>query len=124
MEVIRARVGVENRAQHPPHPTSNSSGKKSRITTSSPPPHILGQLVEMGFSANQAKKALSLTTNGMDVQATLESLLGMGDSGSVPESHGTDAGGIGEEREERGQAAPLPAPPPPQRPERARTRGT
>ncbi|QRV73287.1 UBA/TS-N domain protein [Ceratobasidium sp. AG-Ba] len=43
---------------------------------SSPPPHILGQIVEMGFSIQQAKRALANTSTGTDVQAALESLLG------------------------------------------------
>ena len=47
----------------------------------SPPPHILGQIVEMGFSVSQAKKALAATENGQDVQAALESLLSGGGNG-------------------------------------------
>ncbi|PPQ68834.1 hypothetical protein CVT25_008882 [Psilocybe cyanescens] len=116
VEVVRARVGVENRAQHTPPPafnaSTNTSRTKPRTTTSSPPPHILGQLVEMGFSVGQAKKALGATTNGMDVQAALESLLGGGGSSSVSGDNVASAGdfiGIGEDREERGQAAPPPA---------------
>ncbi|CAE6422023.1 unnamed protein product [Rhizoctonia solani] len=53
----------------------------------SPPPHILGQIVEMGFSLQQAKRALANTSTGIDVQAALESLL---------------AGGAPDSREDRG----------------------
>lgn len=42
---------------------------------SSPPPHIIGQLVEMGFSPAQARSALAQTDTGVNVQAALESLL-------------------------------------------------
>ncbi|KAG8731012.1 hypothetical protein FRC11_005368, partial [Ceratobasidium sp. 423] len=48
----------------------------------SPPPHVLGQIVEMGFSIQQAKKALANTSTGMDVQAALESLLVTGNTDS------------------------------------------
>ncbi|CAE6429755.1 unnamed protein product [Rhizoctonia solani] len=48
----------------------------------SPPPHIIGQIVEMGFSIQQAKRALAKTSTGMDVQAALESLLVTGDHDS------------------------------------------
>ncbi|KAI0000040.1 hypothetical protein BJV77DRAFT_1058310 [Russula vinacea] len=41
----------------------------------SPPPHLIGQIVEMGFSPNQARAALASTESGVDVQAALEKLL-------------------------------------------------
>ncbi|CCM00469.1 uncharacterized protein FIBRA_02502 [Fibroporia radiculosa] len=51
----------------------------------SPPPHILGQIVEMGFSVQQARVALAATDTGLDVQAALETLLSNGAaSGSSP----------------------------------------
>ncbi|PWN35383.1 uncharacterized protein FA14DRAFT_172027 [Meira miltonrushii] len=43
--------------------------------TSSPPPHVIGQVVEMGFSPQQARDALSQTPGGQNVQAALEILL-------------------------------------------------
>ncbi|KAL1407171.1 auxilin-like clathrin-binding protein required for normal clathrin function [Vanrija albida] len=43
--------------------------------SSSPPPHIIGQIVEMGFSPAQARAALAATATGEDVQAAIESLL-------------------------------------------------
>ena len=65
-------------------PTPPPSRQGSR--PSSPPPHILGQIVEMGFSISQAKKALAATADGQDVQAALESLLsGSIDSGDINE---------------------------------------
>ncbi|KAG2147452.1 uncharacterized protein EDB93DRAFT_1282152 [Suillus bovinus] len=44
----------------------------------SPPPHIVGQIVEMGFSPQQARIALAATDTGLDVQAALETLLANG----------------------------------------------
>ncbi|KAH7102534.1 hypothetical protein BKA62DRAFT_656217 [Auriculariales sp. MPI-PUGE-AT-0066] len=41
----------------------------------SPPPHLIGQIVEMGFSIQQARAALAATPTGDDVQAALETLL-------------------------------------------------
>ncbi|KAI9634278.1 uncharacterized protein MKK02DRAFT_17294 [Dioszegia hungarica] len=63
-----------------PTPTANTSSRPPRVTTrpSSPPPHIVGQIVEMGFSAAQARAALAKTPSGLDVSAALELLLGAG----------------------------------------------
>lgn len=44
----------------------------------SPPPHIVGQIVEMGFAPTQARQALAKTSTGTDVQEALELLLGSG----------------------------------------------
>ena len=69
---------------------SSSSASTSRretpqvSRTSSPPPHILGQIVEMGFSLQQAKAALAKTETGTDVQAALEMLLGDGGNATPP----------------------------------------
>lgn len=54
----------------------------------SPPPHIVGQIVEMGFSPQQARIALAATDTGLDVQAALETLLanGAGNSSTPPPS--------------------------------------
>lgn len=41
----------------------------------SPPPHIVGQIVEMGFSVQQARIALAATDTGIDVEAALDTLL-------------------------------------------------
>ncbi|KAG8959445.1 hypothetical protein FRC03_007976 [Tulasnella sp. 419] len=46
--------------------------------SSSPPPHILGQIIEMGFSIQQARVALAATDTGVDVQAALDILLNQG----------------------------------------------
>ncbi|KAK7056238.1 auxilin-like clathrin-binding protein required for normal clathrin function [Paramarasmius palmivorus] len=50
-------------------------------SSSSPPPHILGQLVEMGFSITQSRAALAATDTGEDVQAALEILISNGAAG-------------------------------------------
>lgn len=48
----------------------------------SPPPHLLGRIVEMGFSPLEARKALAQTPSGLDVEAALESLLNGAQHGS------------------------------------------
>jgi len=60
----------------PPHHTSSPSRPVS------PPPHILGQIVEMGFSVRQARAALAATDTGVDVQAALDTLLSNGSGSS------------------------------------------
>ncbi|KAL5527302.1 hypothetical protein ACEPAG_6093 [Sanghuangporus baumii] len=52
--------------------------QSKRTRTNSPPPHILGQIVEMGFSPQQARLALASTDTGIDVQQALETLLSNG----------------------------------------------
>ncbi|KAF9524635.1 hypothetical protein CPB83DRAFT_877582 [Crepidotus variabilis] len=75
---------------------SSSSGLPRRQTNSSnsPPPHILGQIVEMGFSVDQARESLAKTSNGQDVQDALEMLLnggsGAGTSRQPPQRAGPD----------------------------------
>ncbi|KAG6890288.1 hypothetical protein C0995_009494 [Termitomyces sp. Mi166 len=56
----------------------------SRPVPVSPPPHILGQIVEMGFSVQQARVALAATNTGIDVQAALEVLLANGAASGAP----------------------------------------
>jgi hypothetical protein len=52
----------------------------------SPPPHIVGQIMEMGFSPQQARIARAATDTGLDVQAALETLFanGAGNSSTPP----------------------------------------
>ncbi|PWN47550.1 hypothetical protein IE53DRAFT_349019 [Violaceomyces palustris] len=63
----------------PSFSSSPSSSAPSRST--SPPPHIVGMIVEMGFSPLEARKALARTETGLDVQAALDSLLNGGQGG-------------------------------------------
>lgn len=56
-------------------PTARSSQLNVAFRPSSPPPHLIGQIVEMGFSPDQARAALASTESGVDVQAALEALL-------------------------------------------------
>ncbi|EIW74510.1 hypothetical protein CONPUDRAFT_159811 [Coniophora puteana RWD-64-598 SS2] len=62
---------------------NGSNGPKSANGSRavSPPPHIIGQIVEMGFSPQQARVALAATETGLDVQAALETLLSNGAGG-------------------------------------------
>ncbi|KAF8076973.1 hypothetical protein FPV67DRAFT_1649659 [Lyophyllum atratum] len=66
-----------------PRPRSRTNGTPSSRPVS-PPPHILGQIVEMGFSVQQARVALAATDTGLDVQAALETLLSNGAGASEP----------------------------------------
>jgi tetratricopeptide (TPR) repeat protein len=53
---------------------SDTSNKRA----SSPPPHLIGQIVEMGYSIDQARVALAATDTGEDVQVAMEILLSGG----------------------------------------------
>ena len=69
----------DHSARVSPSPTASAprSQPSSRESTASPPPHIVGQLVEMGFAPQLARTAL-LSTNtagGFDTQAALDWLL-------------------------------------------------
>lgn len=59
-------------------PTKGPSQQRTR--SNSPPPHILGQVVEMGFTIPQARQSLNQTFNAQtgqwDVSAAVERLLG------------------------------------------------
>ncbi|KDR78742.1 hypothetical protein GALMADRAFT_137751 [Galerina marginata CBS 339.88] len=110
VEVVRAAPTQD--ADHAPSRNGRSNPTRShgsRPGASSPPPHILGQIVEMGFSIEQAKKALKQTKDGQDVQAALESLLGGGDPAEESRSGG---GGYAGEREHPRPSNSSPAPPP------------
>lgn len=65
-------------------PVRHSSKPQERAV--SPPPHILGRIVEMGFSIQEARIALASTDTGLDVEAALEALLsnGVGTSSARP----------------------------------------
>ncbi|KAI0303919.1 hypothetical protein BC826DRAFT_1089214 [Russula brevipes] len=65
-----SRPVYERPAGRPFPPDVSPADRKS-----SPPPHLIGQIVEMGFSPNQARAALAATESGLDVQAALETLL-------------------------------------------------
>ncbi|KAI9057423.1 hypothetical protein FKP32DRAFT_1598292 [Trametes sanguinea] len=84
VEKLAARQSTRNT----PSPNPPQSGQRSRAV--SPPPHVLGQIVEMGFSIQQARVALAATDTGLDVQAALEMLLsnGAGSSSPAPEQEG------------------------------------
>ncbi|KAF8872262.1 hypothetical protein BD779DRAFT_1573394 [Infundibulicybe gibba] len=59
------------RPSRSPAPPQRSTSTRS----ASPPPHILGQIIEMGFSVQQARVALAATDTGVDVQSALDMLL-------------------------------------------------
>ncbi|KAF8908069.1 hypothetical protein CPB84DRAFT_1822172 [Gymnopilus junonius] len=75
--ILNAPVGrVKTQTSQSGDVSRHTSGRSNVPRSSSPPPHILGQIVEMGFSVEQAKRALKNTKDRQDVQAALESLLG------------------------------------------------
>ncbi|KAJ7645696.1 hypothetical protein DFH06DRAFT_1051258 [Mycena polygramma] len=64
-------------ARETPSPAEPPARRKPQQRSTSPPPHVLGQLIEMGFSIPQARAALAeVYSDGMwDVQAAIDSLL-------------------------------------------------
>lgn len=62
----------QQQRQRKPSPSSSSSSIRRKA---SPPPHLLGRIVEMGFSPFEARDALAKTETGLDVEAALEMLL-------------------------------------------------
>ncbi|KAF7296558.1 UBA/TS-N domain protein [Mycena chlorophos] len=69
---VPSRRSTPARETPPPRPTS-----KQQQRSASPPPHILGQLIEMGFTIPQSRAALAqVYKDGQwDVQAAIDSLL-------------------------------------------------
>ncbi|EJF62200.1 hypothetical protein BD309DRAFT_1008724 [Dichomitus squalens] len=91
------QLQVRRSERNTPSPQPPQSGQRSRAV--SPPPHLLGQIVEMGFSVQQARIALAATDTGLDVQAAIENLLANGAASSpAPEQQ--------EERRRRAQREP------------------
>ncbi|KAN0062971.1 auxilin-like clathrin-binding protein required for normal clathrin function [Thecaphora frezii] len=84
--ISRASTVSSSVSSRQPSPASGSRPAYTRAV--SPPPHILGQIVEMGFSPQQARSALAQTESGLDVQAALELL--MVGTGEVDQQHEAD----------------------------------
>ena len=85
----RTRVPRTDQRTEAPKPTGLAS-KSQGTRTTSPPPHILGQIVEMGFSPQQARQALAATETGLDVSAALEMLLSKASREQPSEEQGTN----------------------------------
>ncbi|KAF9453124.1 hypothetical protein P691DRAFT_801993 [Macrolepiota fuliginosa MF-IS2] len=81
-------IAARNQGTSSPAPTNHAASSTTRTASGSPPPHILGQIVEMGFSIPKAKAALAANNN--DVQAALDQLLAS-ETGSSSGGHGTPA---------------------------------
>ncbi|KAF5360624.1 hypothetical protein D9756_004614 [Leucocoprinus leucothites] len=92
----------------PPGSSSSPAPPQTRNQgrTASPPPHILGQIVEMGFSVPKAKAALAVNNN--DVQAALDQLL-VSEGGYAG---GSGVGGRGTPTRSADSPAPAQAPHP------------
>eukprot|EP00918_Siedleckia_nematoides_P046384 GHVU01101677.1.p1 GENE.GHVU01101677.1~~GHVU01101677.1.p1 ORF type:complete len:868 (-),score=67.98 GHVU01101677.1:253-2790(-) len=73
--ILGSSAGVERQRV-----VSSTSVRSQSNRSSSPPPHIMGQVVEMGFSIPQSRQALNrtrdATTGDWNVGAAVESLLG------------------------------------------------
>ncbi|KAJ7164755.1 hypothetical protein C8R43DRAFT_239994 [Mycena crocata] len=99
-------------ARETPSPAEAYVRRKPQQRSTSPPPHILGQLIEMGFSIPQSRTALAQVYNAesgtWDVQVAIDSLLAStgGAEGSSPTPPSS-----------------LPPPPPRRRPSERETRG-
>ncbi|GJJ11547.1 hypothetical protein Clacol_005781 [Clathrus columnatus] len=76
VEVVRNKVSMDAVLDETIHQSlSRNSPLPRDPSSSSPPPHVLGQLIEMGFSIQQSKQALAKTSSGVDVDAAIEILL-------------------------------------------------
>ncbi|KAI0751185.1 hypothetical protein C8Q80DRAFT_1268465 [Daedaleopsis nitida] len=106
------QLSAKRSARNTPSPQP-PSGQRSRAV--SPPPHVLGQIVEMGFSIQQARVALAATDSGFDVQAALEMLLSNGAGSSSPAPEERARGTQREPGHERYYGSDEEAPRPPQR---------
>ncbi|KAJ6584610.1 hypothetical protein B0H19DRAFT_1368153 [Mycena capillaripes] len=64
-------------ARETPSPAEPPARRKPQQRSASPPPHIVGQLIEMGFSIPQSRAALAqvYSDGTWDVQAAIDSLL-------------------------------------------------
>ncbi|TFK47023.1 hypothetical protein OE88DRAFT_1666848 [Heliocybe sulcata] len=82
VDSIRRRSPPQSRPRDTPSPASAKPATNGRPVSS--PPHIVGQIVEMGFSPQQARVALAATETGLDVQAALETLLANGAASDSP----------------------------------------
>lgn len=65
-----------SRAPSPASGTRPAGGRSAPARARSPPPHVVGQIVEMGFSPQEARRALTQTDTGVNVEAALELLVG------------------------------------------------
>ncbi|GAW01043.1 uba ts-n domain protein [Lentinula edodes] len=88
-------------------PKSPSLREPSPNRSNSPPPHILGQLIEMGFSITQARTALASTDSGQNVQAALDILISNGAIGPG-EDYGDEAGSFSGRNNSQNQRTPSP----------------
>ncbi|KAF9222857.1 hypothetical protein BS17DRAFT_818174 [Gyrodon lividus] len=99
-----------------PNPVPSTRRLPRGTNSSSPPPHITGQLVEMGFSPQDANAALSSTKTeiGFDVQAAAELLLSQG-GGADEEGSERPSPDLRERERDRGACTQGTTRPPPAR---------
>ncbi|KDN38650.1 hypothetical protein K437DRAFT_251199 [Tilletiaria anomala UBC 951] len=83
-DILGALAQPASQAAKPvPQPALAGNGARKGATSNSPngsrptspPPHLIGKLVELGFAPSEARAALASTESGTDVQAAAEVLL-------------------------------------------------
>ncbi|KAJ7750974.1 hypothetical protein DFH07DRAFT_922464 [Mycena maculata] len=101
-EISSRRSTPQLPSRETPSPAVPPARRKPQQRSATPPPHILGQLIEMGFSIPQSRTALAqvYSDGTWDVQAAIDSLL---------------ASTGGAEGASRPPTPPAEAPPPPRR---------
>lgn len=85
-ELLDAEANRRRGSRHPASPPQNGRAPRAGGATS-PPPHVLGQVVEMGFGIGEARAALISTqdpSGGWNVEAAVGSLVGQGGAGAGP----------------------------------------
>lgn len=81
---------LSNGSSSIPRRQPSATARHQTKRSGSPPPHVIGQLVEMGFSPLQARQALSKTDSGENVEAALEMLLREASSSDQPSAKAED----------------------------------
>ncbi|THV07683.1 hypothetical protein K435DRAFT_959749 [Dendrothele bispora CBS 962.96] len=97
----REREAALSTRSSPPRSHTDSTQNSGKKRSASPPPHIIGRLIEMGFGIDQSRAALAATSNTENedeawVQSALEVLISNGAGGSSSEprrENGTDGPG-------------------------------
>ncbi|GAA5829086.1 hypothetical protein JCM11251_004120 [Rhodosporidiobolus azoricus] len=97
-------TSIASRPSSTPSPAPAPSARPSPPRSASPPPHILGHLVEMGFSPSAARSALASTANPstgeFDVDRAVDVLMG-GSGAATPAAPPRHQEELLDERERR-----------------------
>lgn len=74
-------------------PAPQDKAASRGLRPSSPPVHLVGQIVEMGFAPSEARHALAQTSSGVDVEAAIEMLTSQATTESASLSSAARVGG-------------------------------